>query len=307
MSAMPEAAAPASISAARLVALGQKCRGLSLRAGMISAMQAGDYRAAVKGRGMEYDESRPYQAGDDIRNIDWRVTARSGKAHTKLFREERERPVQLWLDFRAPMFFATRGRFKAVIAAELACLFAWTAHRQGDRVGGIVFSETTHHELKPQRGKAAVLRLIRHMVEHPAWARAARGPGERGPLPALLALRRLARPGSLIILLSDFRGFDEEARAQLARLRRHNELIMAHIHDRLEARLPAAGYYRVTDGERELAFDSRDQRYADDYARRFSERQAALLKCARACHINYLSCRTEADPAELIRQGLCQR
>ena len=143
-----EAAAPASICAARLIALNRESRGLSLRAGLISAAQAGDYQAAVKGRGMEYDESRPYQAGDEIRHIDWRVTARTGKAHTKLFREERERPVWLWIDFRAPMFFATRGRFKSVLAAELAALFAWTAARQGDRVGGMVFAEATRHELR---------------------------------------------------------------------------------------------------------------------------------------------------------------
>lgn len=307
MSAVIEAAAPASISAARLIALNREIRGLSLRAGMISAAQPGDDRAAVKGRGMEYDESRPYQAGDDIRNIDWRVTARTGRAHTKLFREERERPVQLWIDFRAAMFFATRGRFKSVLAAELAALFAWTAARQGDRIGGMVFTEATRHELRPQGGRSAVLRLIRHMVEHPAWDRAARAPEGNGLAPALLGLCRLVRPGSLIILLSDFRGFDDAARAHIARLRLQSELIMAHIHDRLEARLPPAGFYRVTDGRRELAFDSRDRRYAEAYAGRFKARREALLKCARACHIDYLSCRTEADPVALIRQGLCQR
>ena len=116
---------------------------------------------------MEYDESRLYQPGDDIRNIDWRVTARTGKPHTKLFREERERPVHVWVDLRAPMFFATRGKYKAVRAAELASLFAWTACQQGDRIGGIVFSDNSHHELKPQRGKSAVLRLIKFMVEAP--------------------------------------------------------------------------------------------------------------------------------------------
>ena len=136
---------PVAVTTSGLIALSRKSRGLSLRTGMISALQSGDYQSAFKGRGMEYDESRLYQPGDDIRNIDWRVTARSGKVHTKLFREERERPVHLWVDFRAPMFFATRGKFKSVIAAELASLFAWRANRQGDGIGGIVFSENTHH------------------------------------------------------------------------------------------------------------------------------------------------------------------
>lgn len=302
-----EAAAPASICAARLIALNRESRGLSLRAGLISAAQAGDYQAALKGRGMEYDESRPYQAGDEIRHIDWRVTARTGKAHTKLFREERERPVWLWIDFRAPMFFATRGRFKSVLAAELAALFAWTAARQGDRVGGMVFAETTRHELRPEGGKAAVLGLIRRLVEHPAWGQAPPAPAGEGLAPALLGLCRLVRPGSLVILLSDFRGFNAAARARIARLRPQNELIMAHIHDRLEVQLPPAGCYRITDSGREVLFDSRDRRHAETYAARFNARREALLKCARAAHINYLSCRTEADPVTLIRQGLCRR
>ena len=221
MSVVPESiSSPARITTAELIALSQKSRGLSLKSGMISAVQAGDYQSAFKGRGMEYDESRLYQAGDDIRNIDWRVTARTGKAHTKLFCEERERPVHIWIDFRAPMFFATRGKFKSVIAAELASLFAWTANRQGDRVGGVVFSDSVHHELKPQRGKSAVLRLIKHMVEHPAWKQDYVSEDEQqGISRSLINLRRMTRPGSLVILLSDFRGFDEESRSHLIRLR----------------------------------------------------------------------------------------
>ena len=88
---------------------------------------------------MEFDESRLYQPGDDIRNMDWRVTARTGKPHTKLFREERERPVFVWVDYRAPMFFATQGVFKSVFVARMAALIAWNAVQQGDRIGGLIF------------------------------------------------------------------------------------------------------------------------------------------------------------------------
>ena len=276
---------------------------------MISAIQSGDYQSAFKGRGMEYDESRLYQAGDDIRNIDWRVTARTGKAHTKLFREERERPVHLWIDFRSPMFFATRGKFKAVIAAELASLFAWTANRQGDRVGGIVFSDSIHHELKPQRGKAAVLRLIKYMVEHPGWQQTKFDEKEQrqGMLHSLLNLRRLVRPGSLVILLSDFRGFDDRTRSHLIRLRQHNELIMVHIYDWLEKFLPPAGHYRITNGQQELEFDTHNQKLINDYQNKFITHKNVLLNTARACHINYLSCRTEDNPESIIKEGLRAR
>ncbi|MCZ6803661.1 MAG: DUF58 domain-containing protein [Proteobacteria bacterium] len=309
MSAVPELIqSPASITTAGLIALSQKSRGLSLKTGMISAIQSGDFQSAFKGRGMEYDESRLYQPGDDIRNIDWRVTARTGKAHTKLFCEEHERPVHIWVDFRAPMFFATRGKFKAVIAAELASLFAWTANRQGDRVGGIIFSDTVHHEIKPQRGKSAILRLIKHMVEHPGWQQAEINEDkQQGMLHSLINLRRLVRPGSLVILLSDFRGFDEKLRSHLIRLRQHNEIVMVHIYDWLEEYLPPAGHYRVTNGKQELEFDTHSQKLINDYTNKFNVHKNLLLKTAHTCHMNYLTCRTEDDPEKIIKEGLHSR
>ena len=301
-------ASPARITTAGLIALSQKSRALSLKSGVISATQAGDYQSAFKGRGMEYDESRLYQAGDDIRNIDWRVTARTGKAHTKLFCEERERPVHIWVDFRAPMFFATRGKFKAVIAAELASLFAWTANRQGDRVGGVVFSDSIHHELKPQRGKSAVLRLIKHMAEHPAWQQTdIVEEQQQGMLRSLINLRRMTRPGSLVILLSDFRGFDEESRSHLIRLRQHNELIMVHIYDWLEEFLPPAGNYRIRNGEQELVFDTHNKKLVNEHAEKFKIHQDYLLKTARTCHANFLTCRTEDATEKVIKEGLRPR
>lgn len=299
---------PASITTSGLIELSQKSRGLSLKSGMISATQAGDYQSAFKGRGMEFDESRLYQAGDDIRNIDWRVTARTGKAHTKLFCEERERPVHIWVDFRSPMFFATRGKFKAVIAAELASLFAWTANRQGDRVGGVVFSDNVHHELKPQRGKSAVLRLIKHMVEHPVWQRQnVNEDQQQGMLRSLINLRRMTRPGSLVILLSDFRGFDEDSRSHLIRLRQHNELIMVHIYDWLEEFLPPAGSYRISNGEQELTFDTNNKKLVEEHSKKFKSHQDYILKTARTCHANFLSCRTEDSPDKIIKEGLRSR
>ena len=309
MSVVPESIqSPANISTAGLIALSKKSRGLSLKTGLIGALQSGDYQSAFKGRGMEYDESRFYQPGDDIRNIDWRVTARTGKTHTKLFCEEHERPVHLWVDFRSPMFFATRGKFKAVIAAELASLFAWTAHRQGDRVGGIVFSDSIHHELKPQRGKSAVLRLIKHMVEHPGWQQPdVNEENQQGMLHSLINLRRLVRPGSMVILLSDFRGFDENLRSHLIRLRQHNEVVMVHIYDWLEEYLPPAGHYRITNGQQELVFDTHNQKFINDHNNKFNAHKNLLLKTARSCHMNYLCCRTEDEPEKVIKEGLRTR
>jgi len=299
---------PVSVTTSGLIELAQPCRGLSLHSGLIGAVQSGDYQSAFKGRGMEYDESRLYQQGDDIRNIDWRVTARTGKPHTKLFREERERPVHLWVDLRSAMFFATRGRFKAVCAAELASMFAWIAVHQNDRVGGIVFSDDTDHELKPQRGKSAVLRLIKYMLAAPGWHLKRDQTATQGDqLNSLLALRRLVRPGSLVIMLSDFRGFNDKAKTHLFGLRQHNEIILVHIYDALEAMLPPAGYYRLSDGEREMDIDTSDKQLIEHHRLRFQSRRDQLLALARSNNVNLLTCRTDDDPVRVLREGLRRR
>lgn len=298
---------PVNITTSELIALNRKIRGLSLRTHLISALQSGDYQSAFKGRGMEYDESRLYQPGDDIRNIDWRVTARSGKTHTKLFREERERPVHLWVDLRSPMFFATRGRYKSVRAAELASLFAWIAINQGDRVGGIVFSDDEHHELKPQRGKSAVLRLIKTMTNVPGWQTKSFDANKPYRLDSLLNLRRLVKPGSLVILISDFRGYDEQARTHLIATRRHSEMIMIHLYDEIETILPPKGIYRLSNGDDEIQLDTSDQQFQHDYKQRFQDRQKQLITLARRSHFNYIACRTNEEPETIVREGLRQR
>lgn len=293
------------ISVPMLVRLNRHGSILPLDAGRILARQSGDYQSPYKGRGMEFDESRPYQPGDDIRNIDWRVTARTGRTHTKLFREERERPIFLWVDFRSPMFFATRGRYKSVLAASMASLLGWSAVFHGDRIGAVIFSDAMHHELKPQRGKAAVLRLIKQMVQFPAWRgeAGAAGAGDAGAR-ALLRLRRVARPGSLIFLLSDFRRLDERDESELLRLSRHNDLVMIFIHDPLERDLPPPGIYRVSDGEREYVLDTFDPGRAAEYRRRFEDHQRRLERLARRHGIFLIQCSTRDDPVAVLQSGL---
>ena len=123
----------------------------------------GVHASRFRGRGMDYQESRVYQSGDDIRSMDWRVTARTGRAHVKLYQEERERPVVVMVDLGPGMFFATRGAFKSVIAARAAALIGWAAIQNGDRIGALLFNGG-HHEIRPQGGQRGVLRLIRELV-----------------------------------------------------------------------------------------------------------------------------------------------
>jgi uncharacterized protein (DUF58 family) len=254
---------------------------------------------------MEFDEARPYQPGDDIRSLDWRVTARTGKPHTKLFREERERPVFLWVDFRRSMFFATRGRYKSVVAAQAASLLAWSANGHGDRVGGLVFSEAVHHETKPRRGKAGVLNLIHQLAQHPAWDEGNDPPpGSVDMRLPMTRLARLTRPGSLVFLISDFRGLNRGAELQLVRVARHSETVMLFVYDPLEAGLPPPGRYPMSDGTQELMLNSRDKKFAEEYRRRFEERVDRLRGFARRYGVRFLSCSTSDRLFNVLQSGL---
>ena len=297
---------PVRVSVSALAGLNQAAASICLGSGRIFSRHSGDYQSPFRGRGMEFDESRLYQPGDDIRNIDWRVTARTGKTHTKLFREERERPVFVWIDLRRTMHFATCGSYKSVLAAQLATLIAWSGLHNGDRIGGVIFADEEHHELKPQRGKAAVLRLINGIVNNAAWAQGARraGNGKKSLEHALQRLRRVARPGSLIFLISDFRHLDAQAQIPLTRLCQHNEVVMLFVYDQLEQALPPPGRYKISDGNREFLVDTSDKDLVWQYRQQFQTRLQRLQQFSRLNRIIFIPCRTDAEPSSLLLNGL---
>ncbi len=310
-----------SVSAASLIKLAQPARGLSLRRGEIRARKSDAYRSRMKGRGMEYDESRLYQPGDDVRYLDWRVTARTGKAHTKLFCEERERPVFLWVDCRAPMFFATRGRLKMIAAAETATLLAWSAAQEGDRVGGVVFSEKSHRELRPKRGRGSVLRLIHELAAAGASDPRAdlradvrrdagadpQGAGVRSAGQALSRLLHLVRPGSLVFAISDFRGIDEAGETAVRQLAVHSEVFFILVSDPVERQLPPPGDYRISDGLHDLRFNTGDPEFAEAYANRFRTRVGRWLTVARKADAGFFQCRTFESPLEVLKKDFGAR
>ena len=271
----------------------------------VKAMLSGNYLSAFKGRGMEFDEARLYQPGDDIRSIDWRVTARTGKTHTKLFREERERPVLLWVDYRRSMFFGTQNYFKSVLAAKTAALLAWSAVQHGDRLGGLIFSENLHQELRPQRGKAGTLHFIKKLAEHPAWDDYQHTPhDETSGAQALNRLRRVARPGSLIFLISDFRYLDSSAESSLTQLCRHNDVVMLFINDPLEAQLPPAGFYRVSDGDNEVNLNTRNAQNRNEYAQRFQQHEQYLRDLSNKLGMYFLNLATDMPLVSHLQKGL---
>lgn len=284
-----------------LIRLSQPAAGLTLARPTARALQSGQYLSAFKGRGMEFDETRPYTHGDDVRNLDWRVTARTGKPHTKLFREERERPIFISVDNRAAMHFATRGVFKSVLAAKLAGLLAWTAQHHGDRIGGQIFSDTACRELKPQNGKHAVLRFLNALVQ-PAEKTA-----DAVTLEHVLArLTQHARPGSRVYIISDFRGMNDKAETHLLKLSQHCDVVLVMVHDPLESALPFKGRYRFTDDSRDVVVDA-ESSAAAQYRQRFALRQQRLKQLAQSRGLAFMQCGTDDDPVQRLRYLLGHR
>jgi len=216
---------------------------------LAKAKLAGGHLSPIKGRGMEFNECRQYQPGDDIRSIDWRITARTGKTYSKLFSEEKERPVYVLLDLSSSMYFGSQYRLKSVQACHLTALLAWATKHKSDRVGGIIIGSFGHKELKPQRQQRGIMQLLSETVSlHNAQltmpqvdrSNAADNTAQTESLAsALTRLRILCKTGSHIMIISDFLNLDDKAQKQLALLKRHNEIEAWQIYDPLEIALPS--------------------------------------------------------------------
>lgn len=303
-----EDASPVSVSQAGLIRLSGPARAIALDVLRVNSLQTGAYVSHFRGRGMEFDESRPYQPGDDPRSIDWRVTARSTTAYTKLFREERERPVLVVVDLRSNMHFATRGCFKSVNASRAAALLAWAAHHRGDRLGGLIFGDTTHRELKPRLGRRAALRFVHELVGHRDWQQGDSAAASSDALAqAMSALRRVARPGSLVVVISDFTGFSRSAQSYLSSVARHNEVLAVFMNDPLERDLPPPGRYRLVSPDDELAIDTFANAARRDYHNAFEQRTQELETFCQRYGVHLMPMATDDDPVSTLQTALGRR
>jgi len=307
---MSENASPVSVSQAGLIRLAGPARAIALDVLRVNSLQTGAYVSRFRGRGMEFDESRPYQPGDDPRSIDWRVTARSTTAYTKLFREERERPVLVAVDLRSSMHFATRGCYKSVSASRAAALLAWAAHHRGDRLGGLIFGDTTHRELKPRLGRRAALRFVHELVTHRDWQARGSSQDESGADPltqAMSALRRVARPGSLVVVISDFSGLTRAAQAYLSSVARHSEVLAVFLNDPIERSLPPPGRYRIVGPDDEFAIDTYAAPARRDYEEDFHRRLTDLETFCQRYHVHLMPLSTDDDPVSALQTALGRR
>lgn len=292
-----------TVTLPELLQLSNKARLFTLSASRVKNVQSGFHLSRFLGRGMEFAECRRYQAGDDIRSMDWKVTARTGTPHTKLFAAEKERQVLLCVDMRSTMFFATKGVFKSVQASLLAGYIAWNAVLNGNRLGGMIFDDTSLFESRPALGKRGVLPFLQELAKKahfPSKRSTQITTGSENLDHAIANLRRVANPGSLIFIISDFRHLSPLAHDQLMQLSKHNDLCLCFAYDPLEEALPSHGYYPVTDGNAEWQFSAYDKKNVEKYHKQFLERKTSVTSLCNQRHVHFLECSTESDCFELL-------
>lgn len=271
------------------------------------SVRAGTHLSRMRGRGMDFAEVRNYQAGDEVRHMEWRVTARTGRPHVKIYQEERERPVVLLCDFNPSMIFGTRIAFKSVIAARLAALLAWTVIKQGDRVGGLLFSAQEHSEFTPRGRESGVLPLLAALSHYTEQTEEQREMPPRFLSDALIRLRRVVKPGSIVVLISDFYSMNADCEQHLSRLRAHNDLLAYHICDRVELAPPKPQQYAITNGEQELILDTSLRSVNTAYEHYCQQRIIQLQEQFKRVQIQYVQATADSDLPQLVRRTFPRR
>jgi uncharacterized protein (DUF58 family) len=261
----------------------------------------GGHHSLLRGRGMSLAEIRPYQPGDDVRRIDWRVTARRHEPHTRVYEEERERPVLVLCDLGPTLFYASEGSYKQVRVAELASLLAWVAHGSGDQAGGIVFGGAITAILRPARRRRSVMQLLNALASNQRRQPAADTTTGSAQLNAALTeARRIAHTGSRVFILSDFLDANEDTRTLLAGLAMHNQVTAVVMTDPLDEQLPSGGRFAVSGPAGTLWFNGADRALQRAWQEQASARRANLGQLFRQAGVNGLTLGTGEDPVTLM-------
>ena len=264
----------------------------------------GLHHSKLRGRGVDFDQVRVYQAGDDVRTIDWRVTARTQEPHTKLFHEERERPIFIMVEQSRRLFFSSALQFKSVLAAQAASLFGWAALAHNDRIGGLVFGDTEHHEIKPRRSKQSLLQLLNRLARANQSLHAEAQNGRDSFGLALRRAREVLRPGSLAIIVCDERALNDAAEQQLSLLARHTDLLLLPVSDPLDHGLPAAGLLRFNEHGAQLELDTHSPDLRSAYQHQAEQRQARWQRLAQKLRVPLLPLSTSHDLVEQLHEQI---
>jgi len=274
----------------------------------VHSVLAGTRASKLRGRGLNFEELRAYLPGDDIRNIDWKVTARTGKPHTRIYTEERDRSALMLVDQRLNMFFGSRRRTKSAAAAEVAAGSAWRVLSVGDRPGGLIFGDSHIEHVHPHRSESRVLEFLNRVVTA-NQALSAQSGATANPSQLNKALKLAASAvthDSLIVLISDLYGADDTTAHLMSRLAEHNDVLVVFIFDPLETDLPDAGRLVVGDGAVQVQFDSSDEGLRDAFRADFEARLAQARSLLLKRQIPVLTISTDRLSIEQVREQLGQ-
>jgi uncharacterized protein (DUF58 family) len=294
------------VSLAHLVRLQHKATGYSfLPRQPIHSLLSGRYASRLRGRGLNFEELRQYQPGDDIRTMDWKVTARTRRPHVRVYTEERDRAVLLLVDQRIHMFFGSQERMKSVVAAEAGALGAWRAFGVGDRVGAIVFNDQSIEEIRPQRSKVNVMQILRTIerMNRELRADASVQPNPDQLNAALEKAHRLAKHDTLVVLISDGQGVDDETTQLTAQIARHNDVLAMLLYDPMrESPRPGQGQFVVTDGRLQVELDLHDRQFLERIAADYKAEMDGIRANLRKISAPLLPISTAEDVVDQIRR-----
>ena len=280
----------------------KKIRQIEIRTkGLVEDVFGGEYHTAFKGQGMEFAEVRPYQVGDDIRSIDWNVTARTGEPYIKKFEEEREQTLMLVVDISGSEHFGSRYKFKREIAAEISAIIAFSAIRNNDKVGLILFSDEIELYVPPKKGRRHVLRLIRDLFAH---EQKSFGTNIASALDHLL---RVLKRRSIVLLISDF--FDDDYEKPLRSVSARHDIVAVHLHDPREAEMPAVGLIDLTDAEsgETITLDTGHFKIRQAYRNDASAHQEKTTETLRRSRVDRVSVHTSEGYVEPLIQFFKRR
>lgn len=271
----------------------------------VTSILSGRYASRLRGRGLNFEEMRRYLPGDDVRTIDWRVTARTRQPHVRVYTEEKDRSVLLLVDQRSNMFFGSRDRVKSVTAAELAALGAWRALDVGDRVGAVVFNDTEVTDIRPQRSQQTVMSILGTVVQMNQCLRVGSGL-ESNPGMLNEALRkavRLAPHDVLVVIVSDFFGVDAETERLSANLAAHNDVLGLLVHDPLRLN-PQGHNISVSDGRLQMQMDLADKNVREKLAEDYRLEQERITRFLKKLSAPLLLVSNEGDVVSQVRKLL---
>jgi len=287
-----------------LVALRSCARGMVFRhRSKVNATLGGAYYSHHRGRGMDFDEVRLYQPGDDLRSVDWRVTARRNMPHTKVFKEERERPIYIVVDFRSSMYFGTRVAFKSVVAAKIAAIMSWAAVEAGDRVGALFITTTGSIILRPQPRQKAALMILKKMADLTQRQPEHYHSSVEVVVDSFKMLTQVIRPNGLVFLISDFQGIDAVTLSVLQTIAQKQQLVSVMVYDALEESLPHRGEYTFADQSNRLSIVTSNT-LCDRYQATFLQRQTELRTWHNQHSAKWISLRTDGNIIGALRQAL---